>query len=712
MSRNPASSRSRRAGLVAVLVAAGGAVLIHPPAASATSQQALRPTSWTYTDSRTPDKAYTGSAAAAPVGAWRDAAGKHKSRSYFSYDISAYRGMRINAAGFVLAETQVTDCRKERTWQLWSTDPVTSTTSWNRPPRERQRFEVTGADACPSSYIGVDLGTVVRDALAAGRRTVTFELRVPDRLEGNLHYGRHVRNDPALIINANGIPGTPAQLTVDGRSCDTGGPLWVTTDTPQLTALLTDADINDTGGGDVAYGRFAVWPVDRPQDRVELPENFAGYTPARSWGSISAGILTDGGTYAVAAQSRDDMDVSPWSAECRFTVDTSHPAPPVVSSTDYPPGAPAHGGPGIPGAFTFTANGTADVAGYQYGESYFSMTSVAAPTLGGPVTIQLAPSRAGILTLYVQSVDRAGNLSEMVSYRFLVRNTAPAIEDADPDAWLGDPHHLTFAANLDGTVAYTYQIDGGTQQTVPAEADGKARVTVVPGAEGTTVSVFSTTAAGVRSGASSRTLFVDTEPFVDSADFPTDGSPGRPVGTEGVFTLKPHMHGVVAYTYQFNQGQVDEQPPGTVAAGADGTATVRFTPGRAGYNTLTVTSRTADGTESEITGVSFVPASIAPVVTSADYPPGDWQGGGGPGVEGTFVFHPTAAGVVSYTYQFGAEQQQTVAAEADGTATVRWTPLEYPAVTGGWVDLLVRSTSDGGPVSDWAYVTFRIRPPS
>jgi hypothetical protein len=694
-------------GLVSAVVGVGGLVLIDATPALATSQQALRPVSWAYTDSRTPNKSYINAAVDAPVGAWKDTAGRHVSRSYFTYDISAYRGQHILATGFVVAESQANDCDKARQWQLWTTDPVNSSASWNKPPRERVKVAEIGGTVCPSGYIEADLGSVVRDTLAAGRTTITFELRVPARLEGNLHYGRHVRRDPALIIQANGRPGTPTQLTVDGRSCDGDGPLYTTTTTPTLNALLTDSDINDTGGGDTAYGKFAVWPVDRPQDRIELAENWAGYTPARAWGYIPAGILQDGVTYAVAAQSRDNVDVSPWSAECRFTVDVTRPDQlPVASSAEYPSDGKVHGGPGITGTITFSANGVADVVGYQFGEGY-PTEYVAAGAPGGPASIQFTPARSGFMTLYVQSVDRAGNRSDTVYYRFLVKNTAPAIEDADPEAWLGDPHRLTFLPNMPDTAKYTYQVDGGSPQTITSQADGTAQVTVVPAADGTTISVYGTTAAGVKSGQNSRTLYVSTVPYAESADFPADGSPGLPLGSTGTVTLKPHMHGVVAYVYQFNQYQEDEQPAQTVAAGPDGTVTIQFTPTRAGYNSLTVFTRTADGTESEPNAISFYVASIAPVVSSTDYPVGD-AGGGGPGVEGAFVFQPTAANVVSYTYRFSDEPEQTVAAGAGGTATIHWTPQQYPNITGGWINLLVRSTSGSGLVSDWAYYGFRI----
>ena len=34
--------------------------------------------------------------------------------------------------------------------------------------------------ACPASYLEADLGTAVRDAVAAGKRTITFEINGPD----------------------------------------------------------------------------------------------------------------------------------------------------------------------------------------------------------------------------------------------------------------------------------------------------------------------------------------------------------------------------------------------------------------------------------------------------------------------------------------------------------------------------------------------------
>jgi hypothetical protein len=55
-------------------------------------------------------------------------------------------------------------------------------------------------------------------------------------------------------------------------------------------------------------------------------------------------------------------------ASSQFIVDTTRPATaPTVTSTDYPADGVEHGGPGIPGTFTFSANGDKDVVGFRYG---------------------------------------------------------------------------------------------------------------------------------------------------------------------------------------------------------------------------------------------------------------------------------------------------------------------------------------------------------
>ncbi|GAA1753312.1 hypothetical protein GCM10009681_25390 [Luedemannella helvata] len=85
------------------------------------------------------------------------------------------------------------------------------------------------------------------------------------------------------------------------------------------------------------------------------------------------------------------------------TVIRYHPQPQVLIS---------------PGAFTFTAGGMTDVASYQYDlDTNPPATTVAADGLGGSATVTINPPSDGAHTLYVRSVDRAGNVSATRSYQ-------------------------------------------------------------------------------------------------------------------------------------------------------------------------------------------------------------------------------------------------------------------------------------------------------
>ena len=688
--------------LAAAIIVVASLITVPASPASAGNYTALRPTTWAYTDSRTPLKSYVDTDADAPVGAWLDDRGRrHRSRSYFTFDISSLRGTRIVTAWFSMHETQVNDCSAARSWEVWRTDRIRPTTSWLNPPRAREKLAVIGGEGC-GSWVETNLADAVRAALTRNETTLTVELRVPKRLEGNVRFGRRIENNPLIATHYNSPPGAPTNLKIDGRSCSGTG-IFITATTPYLNATLTDPDTNATGGGDPLYVTFAIWPVDRPAERYETPESWAGYAPTTTaWGYTPAGLLQNDVTYVLAVRTRDgDGDLSPWS-ECRFTVDTVRPTQlPTVTSTDYPADGTAHGGPGIAGAFTFGADGNTDVHGYRYGIGGTS-EFVAADAPGGTATVDITPVYPWEQSLYVQSVDRAGNVSDPVVYRFNVRETTPRIEDLNRDAWLGDPRTVVFHRGTFDAVSFTYQVDDGAEQTIPVGTDGTARITLTPAADGTSVRLFSTNAAGHRSQQTSIQLVPRTAPIVETTDF-RNGPDSVPVGTPGTFTLKPHMYGVVEYVYQFDW--YDGTPVQTVAAGPDGTATVQFTATDIGQHSLRVFTRTADGFESDPTEIAFNASSIAPRVTSGQYP--EWTFSGGPGIAGTFTFEPTAADVVEYEYQFSRQPVHTVA--AGSPTTVSWTPLDYATDTyDGSVMLQVRSRSANGLVSDWYFYRFYI----
>ena len=125
------------------------------------------------------------------------------------------------------------------------------------------------------------------------------------------------------------------------------------------------------------FEQFFEWWQRPVEERIGEADSWTGLSGSSFNVVIPDGALHDGGTYAWRVQGVDDVTSGPWSDWCEFNVDTTRPdKAPTVTSEDYPP-TDAHGGPGVPGTFTFTANGVEDAVEFRYGPSTDQITSAA-----------------------------------------------------------------------------------------------------------------------------------------------------------------------------------------------------------------------------------------------------------------------------------------------------------------------------------------------
>lgn len=209
-----------------------------------------------------------------------------------------------------------------------------------------------------------------------------------------------------LIVNYNSRPGTPTELTTSAVACNG----IVGTTSPTLRARYRDSD-----GSDTLVGTFEWRQVGGGATLVTGPSR-----PANNFGEVTLnlGAGAEGKTYAWRVRANDSHDDSDWSTSCQFTVNASAPPAPGISSTTYPSGPTAHGGPGESGTFTFTAGAT-DVTTYVYGWSNPPGTTVSVSP-GASHTLTLTPPRYGYNALHVYSKDSAGTPSPTSVYSFLV----------------------------------------------------------------------------------------------------------------------------------------------------------------------------------------------------------------------------------------------------------------------------------------------------
>ena len=571
-----------RRALSTLVVACAATALITPPASAHRSWATPGAEAWGYTDVREPARAFTGEDA--PVGAWRDADGKHHlSKAYYTFDLSPFRHATVFTAAAWAPETAVTDCARTRATELWRTE-VAPRPTWEGQPAELAKQPGPHAPSgCTWSRVTWDVTETIRQAITAGQPRVTFALRIAEDRQGDVAYGRRY-DDLRITFEYNNPPGTPTDLAVSGAPCG-DEPVFM-----HYTQTVLRAQVTDPDGGYGVHGRFTVWDTSTPDQRHEIASSPTGSTDVSTY--VPESLLVDGRTLEWTVRGHDGETASPVSASCRLTLDHTRPhTPPTVSSTDYPEngGAPGTGGGAVPGRFTFDANGVEDVVGFHYDGGY-----VAADRPGGSATVEFTPRSEGNSRIDVVSVDRAGNRSASRAYFFFVRVTAPEVVWAPTRPVVGVPTEVTFtpARGGDRLVEYSYQFNGGPQTTVAADAAGEVKVVLVPDrVYPNRLEVVGTTESGTRTAATQQTFHANGgEPTV-TGDVYTEWAASGGVGVPGTFTFTPAMPGVVEYTYYFySDDEVTVLP-----AAADGTASFTFTPTEAGWNELFVRSRTASG---------------------------------------------------------------------------------------------------------------------
>lgn len=626
--------RLKRALLCAAVAASGSVVAV---AGIAQPAQAMNYTSatlaaWTWTNSADPGTAAVNPTGDAPIGTV--VGGTH--RAYFTYDLTPFHTQALHGANLYSYERSVEDCGRTAPIEIWRTGAVTSTTTWKHTPKEQEligSYQLGKGVICPGAYVGVDVLSQITAAIARHDKTITFEARVAAGAESDPGLGRVMRKF-ALSVQSNTVPKVSAPKLLDpDRPCGTvekhpsaGG------DGVRFGATLTDPD-----PGTYPQATYAIWPVDHPDQRVE-----GG--PVRDLHAYPDGTLL-----AWAAQAADRDDTSPWSKTCYLSVDNTAPATVAVihskqyAMADYP----GSGGPGVAGTFVVDAAGNQDIVGYDYdfGSGGIQRAKLGRP--GGSAKISMTPTTWGPARLRVRPVDAAGNRGEFQTYSFYVRNSAPYATVTV--GGVGLPSTIKLGSVAADATAFEFAVDGGAVTRVPV-AGGDATAEVIFTSRGTHTLTMRAYDGKKLVGAATQDVPVSDAPKVDSAEFRWDLSPI--LGVSGSFAFTPKSVGVVAYRYDFGDGEEK-----TIEAAADGKAVLPWTASRAGYLTLTVRSVTADGVVSDPATSQFHVIDTHPSVrvSSEGLPDHD-----GVGLPVQVELLSELPGVTGFVYSYDGGPDQTV----------------------------------------------------
>ncbi|RSM39342.1 hypothetical protein DMA12_30200 [Amycolatopsis balhimycina DSM 5908] len=682
--------------LPAVLIAGSISVLTAPAASAADGfvpSTTVARASWGYVEAATPTTAHAGGAGDAPVGT--TLRGAKGARSFFTFDVARFKGTHVVSAAVTAKETRAGDCGY-RSLELWRTAPFTSGSSWLKPPAELERLATAGkpASGCLVEDTRFDVTAALAAAATRGDARLTLELRVPAGREFDPRYARDFANDVGLLVSYNSAPAAPTALKNNKFDCDPRSPgRYLNPNRVDFTpSVVMAGNFTDPDAGDELTARYELWPVQDPSARRVL--DVPVYSGGSSEALVKSEDLTEGTTYAWHARGNDGTDVSPWSQKCYFTVDRAVPNAPAVTSDVYRTDVPGEQGDvGVPGQFTFSANGSGDVVAYEYSISPFGSVgtkTVAPEHPGGPVTVTWAPEQSGWTYLYAVAIDRAGNRSPYLSAGFSVRESRPDVWSVlYPQGWtnldggVGVPGVFTFSPmTLPDVVEYRYRLDDGPTLNVPADSEGKGAATVTPQSGGFhKLYVRSKTASGYVGAERVYQFQVDDMPTVTGAD-------GLILlGAPRTMTLVPRAAGVTSYDYAFdiNAGSAGQFKP--LQAGPDGTAAITWTPDRRDYFQMRIRSHSGTAAPTLERTVHLSIDDAAPKVTVT--------GGAYLGDAAEATFSTRLPGVVQYRYWFsGNEGPYTVPARADGTAVVSWTPKEA-----GWQSVWVEASTATGITS-------------
>jgi hypothetical protein len=416
-----------------------------------------------------------------------------------------------------------------------------------------------------------------------------------------------------LGVRYNTPPTKATDLFNDDQPCTTSRPYrYVAETTPLLEAIAHDVD-----PGERPVVDFALWPVGNPAQRTEFSSPLGGSGSENS-ARVPDGVLTNGGVYAWQARSDDGTDVSAWTRPCYFGVDSIRPNPPTVTS-DYPQNQVHQGG--VPPVFTFGANGSNDVIGYQY--SWTSPLSVFAVPIGpngvpqwfdpftqagwvradhagGSVSISIPPPPSRVATLTMRSITRSYNISDSVTYMIDITDTEPSVSLSTTTPAYGASVTINFAPNpaVTDVDSYTYEFEGAYPQshTVAAGPDGTASASVVPPYFGNVpIVVTSHSKNGWVSSPNEVQVYVDTTPTITSDVYLEDTTGSGPsyggVGVTGTFTFASKVPNATSVTYSF-----DGDSETTIPLNSNGTAQVQWTPDASGQHMVIANVTGADGT--------------------------------------------------------------------------------------------------------------------
>jgi hypothetical protein len=502
--------------------------------------------------------------------------------------------------------------------------------------------------------------------------------------------------------------------------CVTGsGRPYINTTTPTLKSTVSDPD----GGSVKAW--IDVWPTGGTGS-VSWHETAMAPSGSTVSATVPSGRLTAGGTYSWRTAADDGLTFSAdgignqtWSSWCEFTIDTTPPSTPTVSSTTHPSQTAWY--PSRTFSGTVSATDAAGISGWAVKFDQSSGTSAGTTVTQTSSTVSASNLIDGVHWLHVAAKDKAGNWSSTRHFKIQVDGTKP-----------GAPSNLTSSthpvstnwyssrtvtvswsapSDLSGIAQYAVKVDQ-VSTTIPATTDSVqtgTSTTKTVAADGVWwLHVRAKDNAGNWSDTAAHFKFqVDTSappsPTVTSSTHP-DQNRAYPSGAFSG-SWAPPTGGASGYSVVVDSNATTVPPAVVTTTGTTHTTTVGD-----GVWYLHVRAKDAAGNWGSTAHFRFTVDTIAPTtpaVTSTDYPANTWSGAANQ--SGVFTFDPTGSSdVVDYLWSMDSSPPTTMEAAPAPGAPLQLTII--PETDGAHV-LYLQTRDSAGNLSPVTAYTFAVGSP-
>lgn len=410
-----------------------------------------------------------------------------RARTYYQMNTGGIKGAVVTHASLYVKELSAASCSdtpaavygtdRPAGWSssslYWGHEPGGRTGSLGTNPKSHE------AGTCPvtdgaNSYVSppsleFDVTSRAQSAAAGGWKSMTLMVQSPNMDDATqwkqLAYGGGATMSVTYsyrpkLKNGTGTPAIKPSIVSLGKT-------MTTTHTPTLSARAVDPDL--AGGSELVRIEYNVYnssgtlvhqgfgPSTDSKKRARYNTNGSDWTTS----SLPDGTYT----WKATAQNAAGYWVGPgsgiWTKTQTFTVDTSAPPAPTVTSSQFP--AKQIGAAfGDKGTFTLSNNHTNNITGYLFaldatlgntvysssvthwttsttivpGHVYYATSDNGPGTgtvvLNGSASPAFAPAKAGPHTLYAKSVDQAGSTSiSQTSYAFYAGTSTPTYAYGD-----------------------------------------------------------------------------------------------------------------------------------------------------------------------------------------------------------------------------------------------------------------------------------------